>query len=264
MNNINENKIKINKKYMANVDIEGEIYTIVNIHEKKIYEPLMIALIGAMTPEQIDKNTIETKYNKKTIIYYDIIHSFIWTKHGDNTETETTYDYCICGHSIVYNYKIKNYDDGSQYIVGSTCINTHLLNLLTLSERFDFIRSVKSRNDEPNTERCLFCYRNTTKKSCNNCKQRKFCKSIIDKWKSKIKRHKCRYCKVMCDKSLPYCIDCKFYLDINKHPCIECSKWCDNKYRMCYSCSFENKHKCNSCNRYCDKKYEYCYYCKSK
>lgn len=264
---VENESVDFKKQYVVKVDIDDVIYSIVS-HGKKPYEPLLFALLERMTAEQVEKYTIKTVINDNTLLFYDIVNSFAWLHNGDNAETETTYDYCICGHPIVYNYRITNNDDGFVHIVGSTCITTHLLNFLKNSDRINFInhlKRLKTKNDTKETKRCVFCNKNTTNRSCNKCKMRTLVQKMVDIWKIKLKRHKCYYCGIMCDNTFPYCVTCKYYLDNNKHKCYNCNEWCKRPYKLCFTCNSKNndkKHKCGRCGRLCDKKYEFCYSCK--
>jgi hypothetical protein len=73
-------------------------------------------------------------------------------------------DYCMCGHIIKECYEIVNPNTNHKMILGSSCINTYMINssmkCIDCNKRFKMITKSKYCND------CK-----PIKKSCRDCKQ---------------------------------------------------------------------------------------------
>lgn len=145
------------------------------------YKPLIEALIDRCTDEQISSITNIGKNNKKTIVAKDLFDCFVYTgpyasfyEGGANN--------CICGVNIEKNFVIVNCDTKFQYIVGSKCIENWSRGDLKI------IRQIKKDQiNDDNATLCQFCNKNTTKKKCNNCKEKRKTKenlkSVFDAWR---------------------------------------------------------------------------------
>jgi hypothetical protein len=122
--------------------------------------------------------TIYNNTNNTNYTFEDVQNLFI----DCNQLPEIGNDYCMCGHIIKESYEIVNPETNHKMILGSSCINTYMINTtikcIECNKKFKMINKSKYCNDcKPINKKCGECKQSMqVKKSqkeyidnCYNC-----------------------------------------------------------------------------------------------
>ena len=104
--------------------------------------------------------TIYNNTNNTNYTFEDVQNLFVDCKQSG----EIGNNYCMCGHIIKESYEIVNPETNHKMILGSSCINTYMINTtikcIECNKKFKIINKSKYCND------CKL-----VKKTCRECKQ---------------------------------------------------------------------------------------------
>lgn len=172
-----------------------------------------------------------------------------WTKPYMVTGVDT---HCICGHEIVYNYRIVHKLSGDTLVLGSECIKNTFMDNQELIDMVDkiycedcdsFVKRVSSRSHLKSQKHI----RRANYKPCIQCAQ----------WK--VGRFS--------DESL--CTDCVAYNELRQQfrQCKQCREWCIKKdtpghWYMCAPCYEQRRSAtCATCDRKIAARFTHCFQC---
>lgn len=173
------------------IEINGELVRILVNNSKTgtSWYPLLTALIERLYNSQIQSIVYNIpRRGYKIINYDDVVNCFDYVGVGLDTDYADAVNQCICGVTILNQYKIYNkLEPNVQYRLGCECIK-HWSNEVSVK-----INNEKKRKKDPHATFCLNCGFKNNKKSCR-CDKKELnnltCK-IFKEWKmiTKVSRY---------------------------------------------------------------------------